>query len=1099
LAFFGAQAAHEDDPERAVLAALAMQAVFQAQLAELAQRVQLVQSAECQTGRDAPDDAGLRVGVHTGEAVVAVVEGDGNQRERRAVMGDAVSSVNHVLALAPPGEVRVGAVTHRLVQPLFEWGPGEKSHRPLRHKALLDKGRGIEGLKSPLVGRDAEMRALQEAVARLRDGIGGIVTVVGEAGIGKSRLVAEVRNTQYEIRSTEYGTHSTEHATQNAEIAIGNTRWVEGRCLSYGETMAYLPWMGVLHALLGVTADDTPAAVGRALRQEVHTLCADRFEATYAYLGRLLSVPLDAQAETIVAHADAEDLQGGTFYAVELLIERAAARQPLVVVCEDLHWADPTSLALLERLLPLTDRDPALFICVFRPEKDHGCWRIREAAERRYGHRHTHLSLDPLTGQESAELVGHLLHVENLPRAVRAHILEHAEGNPFYVEEILRALIDEGTISYDKTTDSWFATRDAVDISVPDTLYGVLRARIDQLPAGARHVLQLASVVGRVFSRRLLADIAQRDELGAHLVTLQQTQMIRERSRVPEAEYIFKHQLTLEAAYDSLLHRARRTLHRRVADALVRLYPERMEEQPGLLAHHWERAGESARAVDCLRRAGERAEAQYAAAEAFSYYDRALTLVPKTDLAAQYDLLMARSRGYRRADTQAADIDLAALEHLAEALADPYKKAEVMLRRAERAFAIDDVAAGTAAAREAIETARATEAPRIEALAYFALAGTSYLTDRDWTETRQHYEQALAVARTHGLYLIEAQILRQFGMGLSMQANPAAGKEALERAAYLQRELGNKIEQGRVLTALSVAHLSQGNLQEARQCCEQDLQLCQATGNRYDEAWAFETTCWIARRQGEYAEAKLFAERALSIFRQLDLENGECWSLLDLGRIHWYLGDYDAATVYLQRGLEINAGGFAWKRTALTCLGLISHRQGDDQAALEYGLGALSMVLSPERRTVLPLLGYASFGLGDLDRAADVYGEALTLWERMGLRALASEPLAGLAHITLCKGNQAEALAYVEEILGYLEDPAAIGEALDPFWVYLTCVRVLRANQDPRADEVLGQAYQRLRARAAKIEDQDLQRSYVENVPANREIVAGWVETSHPR
>jgi tetratricopeptide (TPR) repeat protein len=251
-------------------------------------------------------------------------------------------------------------------------------------------------------------------------------------------------------------------------------------------------------------------------------------------------------------------------------------------------------------------------------------------------------------------------------------------------------------------------------------------------------------------------------------------------------------------------------------------------------------------------------------------------------------------------------------------------------------------------------------------------------------------------------------------------------------------------------------------------------------------------------RQGEYTEAKLSAERALVIFRQLDFGNGECWSLVDLGRVHWYLGDCDAATAYLQRGLEISAGGIGWKRIAFTCLGLISHRQGDDQAALEYGRRALSIVLSPDRRTILPLLGYASIGLGDLDRAADAYGEALTLWERMGLRALASEPLAGLAHVALCKGNRAEALAHVDLILGYLKDPAAIGEAWDPFWIYLTCVRVLRASRDPRADEVLDQAYERLQARAAKIEDQDLRCSYLENVPAHREIVALWKETAHP-
>jgi predicted ATPase len=262
-------------------------------------------------------------------------------------------------------------------------------------------------------------------VERLQAGVGGIVTLVGEAGIGKSRLVAEARKrTLAKVRKPSQGWSSVQ--------------WVEGRCLSYGTSIAYLLWLDVLRALLEVSPEDTPVAVRDTLRQWVQALrlssgqalCPDRFEGVYPYLGRLMSLPLEAEEEAIVRDLEGEQLKAGTFRAVETLIEYAASDRPLVLVCEDLHWADPTSVELLERLLALTDRAPLLFLCVFRPQREHGCWRIKETAARLYRHRHTDLWLDPLTAVESETLVGNLLRVEALPQELRGRILSHAEGNP---------------------------------------------------------------------------------------------------------------------------------------------------------------------------------------------------------------------------------------------------------------------------------------------------------------------------------------------------------------------------------------------------------------------------------------------------------------------------------------------------------------------------------------------------------------------------------------------------------------------------------------------------------------------------------------------
>jgi oligopeptide transport system substrate-binding protein len=376
----------------------------------------------------------------------------------------------------------------------------------------------------------------------------------------------------------------------------------------------------VLRALLGVTAEDQPADVRDVLQERVQILCPERFKDVYPYLGRLVSLPLEEEDEVTLRDLEGEQLKAGTFRAVETLLEGVAQQHPLVIVCEDLHWADPTSVELLERLLALTDRAPLLFLCVFRPQTEHGSWQLRETVARVYRHRYTDLWLDPLSATESETLVGNLLYVEALPPKLKERILSHAEGNPFYVEEIIRSLMDSGAIVQDEATGRWQATRDVADIGIPD--------------------LQLAAVVGRIFLYRVLAAIAQeeracpersRRELDGHLLTLQQEEMIRERARVPELEYIFKHHLTQEAAYNGLLKRERRVFHRQVAEALERLYPDRIEEQVGLLAHHWERAEEPEKATEYLSRAGDQARLAYAHQEAIDYYRRALAFLKEQE------------------------------------------------------------------------------------------------------------------------------------------------------------------------------------------------------------------------------------------------------------------------------------------------------------------------------------------------------------------------------------------------------------------------------------------------------------------------------------
>jgi len=1036
LAFFGAPIAHEDDAERACRAAL-----------------EILEGARGYAGR-LEEERGIsgfnvRVGIHTGLVVVGEVGSD--LRVEYTAMGDAVNTASRMEELAEPGSVLITEDTHRLIARLFEiqaLGPIEvrgkaepiSVYRVPAPRAVVGKPRGIEGLESPLVGRDAEFHVLQEVLERLQAGVGGIVTLVGEAGIGKSRLVAELR-----------------------KQAPPDVRWVEGRCLSYGESMAYLPWLDMLHGLLAMTPDASPVALRDALREWVRGLCPDSSDEVYPYLGRMMSLPLEDEVEARLVGLDAEALKFLTFRAMRRVVEAGAGQGPVVLVCEDLHWADASSLELLEHLLPVTDQASLLLICALRPYREHACWGLRNTASHLYHHRHTDVWLRPLSAADGEVLVGNLLEVEALPRPLRARILDHAEGNPFYVEEVIRALIDSEAVVQDEVTGYWQAVREVEHITIPDTLQGVLRARIDRLQEEARRVLQMASVVGRVFLYRVLAAITEdeAEQLPAHLVTLQREEMIRERSRVPELEYIFKHHLTQQAAYNGLLRRERRLYHRQVAEALERLFPDRVEEQLGLVAHQWEQAGERARAVDYLRRAGGQAVARFANVEAVSYFTRALGLTPQEDLAGRYELLLAREgvydvQGLREVQRQ----ELATLELLADALHDDHRRAEVAVRQARCAMSLPDYQAAMAAAQRAVRLAHAAGDMRTETAGYRHWAWAFELQG-EYGASRSRLEQALALARTAHLRQEEAEILGGLGAHLLQQRDVAGGRTCYEQSLRLFVEIGDRRREAHTRLSLGIAVLGQGDCDGARS----------------------------------------YYERAVPLLREIDDPREEAFANIVPGHVYDYLGDYDRARDYYERCLrgarELGATTIAVR--ALTNLGLVWHQVGDDEAALEHAQQALQMARehgTPSHEGASALhLGHALAGLGRLVEAEDAYRRSLAVLRQLGLAHRAMEPVAGLGRLCLAQGGLAQAKVHVEEILSYLEhgklgNVHALGE---PMRVYLTCYRVLQDNGDPRAGGILEEGYQFLQERAAKISDEEERRSYLENVAANREIMREYV------
>ena len=534
-------------------------------------------------------------------------------RRDYSVMGDAVNLAARLVDASDTGEIFVGPATYRQTSRLFEFGPAKtlelkgkaapvEVHALLGLKAAPERTRGIEGLHSALMGRDAELQAVREALTALAHGRGGILMVIGEAGLGKSRLIAEMKR-----------------------FWPRNVRWAEARALPFTAGMSYWLARELLFSLLGVDGNASPSEVGKVLRDYQARLPPDSGD-TAAFLSRIFDLPVDAETSDRLRLLGPETLQKLMLDAVSKFCAAFAADAPLILVWEDLHWCDPSSVEVLSTLLSLSTRHQLLIVCVSRPEENRALKMLAAAAEK-YPAGFHRIDLSPLTRKQSEFLINGLLKIRDLPESLSKAILDRAEGNPFFLEELIRSLIDTGVIVIGEEGAS--VVGDPKSVEIPDTLQAVLAARIDRLQAAHKQTLQNASVIGRAFEEILLRQLAagkeSNDTTGAALKELLRREFIlHDDAENSSGEYAFKHAITHSVTYNSLLFARRAELHCAVGTAMERLFPDRIAELAAVLAFHYERGNAAEKAFHYFSMAAERAEATYANAEAADFYRAAL-------------------------------------------------------------------------------------------------------------------------------------------------------------------------------------------------------------------------------------------------------------------------------------------------------------------------------------------------------------------------------------------------------------------------------------------------------------------------------------------
>jgi len=644
LALFGAPIMHENDAERAILSAIKM--------------------------RQAMKDQGLQVSIGINTAMMTVGEIQTQLHSEYTAYGTDVNLAKRLQESAESDQILVGTGTYRLTRRAFDFdvipsiklkGFDEpvKAYSVQQAKSRPEKLRGIEGLRARMIGREHEFVMVKDAVDEWISGHGQVVSIIGEAGIGKSRLVSELRSyitNKYISNSSNTPLHPSQEGSLadspltkgtpiNSPLTKGDTGGcdspllrgdkgvcdnliLEGRCLSIGQPISYLPFIDILRTYFNLSESDDMPAIAQKVTDQTKQLFPNSADETLPFLGNLLSIKFGNNLDSKLKFATPEQIRHQTLMQLKDMFAEMARKQPLLLILEDLHWADDLSIDLVSYLMDELSHIPLMLVCVYRPEKESRTMHLSDQAQRKCFDKYTEITLKPLSRLQSRQLVEDLLSIDDLPESVRDTILQKSEGNPFFIEEIIRSLIEQGMVYQE--ADRWKARAEIKEINVPDTIQSVVLSRVDRLKEEARYVLQCASVIGRLFKYRLLDHLtAYENKLDGYLNDFEERDLVYEERAVPELEYAFKHAFTQEATYQGILERGRRAFHHQVALGIEKLYQERLEDYYDELAHHYSRSDDPEKAIEYILKAGEKAKRNYANDTAISYYQSVLDTLEK--------------------------------------------------------------------------------------------------------------------------------------------------------------------------------------------------------------------------------------------------------------------------------------------------------------------------------------------------------------------------------------------------------------------------------------------------------------------------------------
>jgi class 3 adenylate cyclase/tetratricopeptide (TPR) repeat protein len=952
MALFGAPLAHENDPERAVRAGLGMLA--------------FLRTFNRRLEREYGISLHMRIGLNAGPVIAGTVGSD--LRMQYTVIGDTVNLASRLEEQATPDSILVSESVWAATAPLVDYLPRGpitvkgrempvETYEVIGLKSRPGQVRGVHGLRAPLVGRTRELAQMRQVIADLAlHGRGQVVLLTGEGGMGKTRLVAESK----------------------PFMERHGARVLEATCRSHATHTSYWLIRQLLIRAFGLQEGDDDTARRRKTREGVQALMGDEAQDVIPLVQRLLDIPIaDKQLARRVQHLAAEQLRRQTFLALRRLMLAAARARPLIVIVDDLHWVDRASLNLILFLIPLVEQAPVLFCLISRPYEGQAAPTIHSVASEISAAHYLNLPLTKLSLADTRTLVDALLHASDLPPHVHEAISEKAEGTPFFLEEIVRLLIEQGAIW--RADGKWQAQPDLDlnELGIPHSLHALLMSRVDRLPEEPKHVLQCCAVVGpRVPLALLRAAVGDenRDILEPALRELTSREFLDLESE-QDKTYAFRHTLVRETVYGMLLTPRRRKLHRRVGYGLEEMYAGRLDEVVDLLAYHFGEAAHAERAMPYTIRAAERAMDRFD-------YEQAATL-------------FERAREYFREAPPSLDQELRVYAGLGD-VGNYTGDYDAALRAYDRALAIQKQRAGPDQHRRVAEQLRKIgrtwerKADYDEALRWLGLA----LAELDMDPRTARVPERARVYNDMGWV--------NYRQGQSQKARSWAVRalEILEGTEYYQ-------DIASAYNRLVAVYYQTGQWKEATEFAEKSLKLREQIGYTYGVASSLSNLAALLIIQGAWDRALESVQRSLKYSEEMGDAEGVAVAYNNLGLIYRDRGDFAQAEQSLNRSLEVagrirNPLLMAFAYTNLGHLALVRGRHRNALGFLQRSRSLAAEVGSQEQVAEIDwLTAEARLGLGEIEEAIRLAEEAAVLARRVQSRNNEGAALrvAGLAYL----------------------------------------------------------------------------------------------------
>jgi tetratricopeptide (TPR) repeat protein len=982
------------------------------------------------------------------------------------------------------------------------------------------------------VAREHELELLNGFLKRALAGQGQVCFVTGEAGSGKTALV------------TEFARRAQERH-EDLIVAVGQSDTTTG----VGD--AYLPFREMLSQLTGdVEAELARGAItkenanrlrgllglsgqalveigpdlvgifvpGAGLAMRVGGFVADKV----GWLEKLER--LTKRKREGVAPGESGIHQSHIFEQYTNVLKALAEKQPLMLVLDDLQWADGSSIDLLFRLGRRIGESHILIVGTYRPDEvalgrvgeRHPLEKVLAEFKRYFGN--VSVDLGEAQKAEGEHFVNAFVDAESnqLGEGFRQALYHHTGGHPLFTIELLRDMQERGDLVRDEQ-GRWVEGPVLDWEDLPVRVEGVIRERIGRLEKELREVLNVGSVEGENFTAEVVARVQTTDtrDLIRHLSgelekqhRLVSARGIRRLGGQRLSLYRFQHNLFQTYLYSVLDEVERGVLHEDVGNVLEELYGEKVDEIAVQLAWHFVEADLPEKAVTYLQLAGQQAISRVAFQEASVYLTQALEMLPVIDglanlsegeLMQRYEIHSVRADVYATlGHREAWQEELATLCQLAERLNDDLIRAKVSFREASYAETTGDYPGAIQALEATMDAAYSVKDVKLEAQAVQGI-GLILWRKGDFKEAHIPLDKALKLSRKAGLPIVEARTLHSLAVVHWRLGKIDEAKTYAREAMELGHEIGDRLAVGMALNVLGSVHYTQGNYEAAKRYYEDELRNNRHLGHLRGEAMCLGNLGMIAEIKGDFAGAMARFKQVREVFQDIGDRGSEARAWAHMGKTAVAQGVFDKGQVYFHRALDIyreieNQQGEGW---VMLILASLLNKVGDYKEAIATSREALKITQESGARSmeggVWTVLGSGLANQGKLEDAADAYRKGLDIRRELEEQNAVMESLSGLAKVALEQSEILRAKELVEEVLRYIEDTPIEGTD-EPLEIYITCYHVLRANQDPRADKVLATAHELLHERAARISDENMQRSFLENIAPHREILSEWTK-----